>query len=81
MRTRLIVSLVLVSLLLVFAVQNARTVDIAFLFWRAEISRALLLFSVFALGGIVGWFLHTTALHHRRVNKKSYAQNERPDGT
>jgi putative membrane protein len=65
MRPRLIVSLVLIALLLVFAVQNATTVDIVFLFWRAEISRALLLFIVFVLGGTVGWFLRTTARAHK----------------
>lgn len=67
MRPRLLISLVLIGLLLVFAVQNATTVDIVFLFWRAEISRALLLFIVFVLGGAVGWFLRTTAAHFKRA--------------
>jgi uncharacterized integral membrane protein len=68
MRPRLIVSLVLIGLLFLFAVQNAATVDIAFFFWRVEVSRALLLFIVFFLGGIVGWFLRTYVSHQKKVN-------------
>lgn len=59
-------SLVLVGLLFVFAVQNAKTVEIAFFFWDLEISLALLLFVVFVLGGIVGWFLRTSAIRHKK---------------
>lgn len=68
MRPRLIASLVLIGLLFVFALQNASTVDIAFFFWRAEVSRALLLFVVFVLGAIVGWFLRTYAAHQKKVD-------------
>jgi uncharacterized integral membrane protein len=69
MRPRLIASLLLVGLLFVFAVQNAKTVEIAFFFWSLEISRALLLFVVFVLGGIVGWFLNTIASRHKKNHK------------
>lgn len=70
MRPRLIALLVLIGLLFLFAVQNTKTVDIAFLFWRVEISRALLLFIVFALGIVVGWILRTTASHYKRVGRE-----------
>lgn len=66
MRPRLIASLVLIGLLFVFAVQNAKTVEIAFFFWDLVVSRALLLFVVFVLGGIVGWVLRASAIRHKK---------------
>lgn len=65
-RPRLITSLILIGLLFVFSVQNAKTVEISFFFWSLEVSRALLLFVVFVLGGIVGWFLKSSALRHEK---------------
>jgi putative membrane protein len=65
-RPRLAASLVLIGILFVFAVQNAKTVEIVFFVWRLEISRALLLFVVFVLGGTVGWFLKTSTVRHKR---------------
>ena len=66
MRPRLIALLVLVGLVFVFAVQNAKTVEIAFFFWDLEVSRALLLFVVFVLGGIVGWVLRASAIRQKK---------------
>jgi len=66
MRPRLIASLVLIGLLFVFAVQNAKTVEIDFFFWDLVVSRALLLFVVFVLGGIVGWVLRASAIRHKK---------------
>lgn len=71
MKPRLIVSLLLIGLLLLFVVQNTRNVSIAFLLWHFELSRSLLIFIVFVLGGIVGWFLHITASHHKRPDDRS----------
>jgi uncharacterized integral membrane protein len=65
MRPRLAAALVLIALLFVFAVQNATTVEISFFVWSLEISRALLLFVVFVLGGVAGWFLKTSASRHK----------------
>lgn len=67
MRPRLAAALVLIALLFVFAVQNATTVEISFFLWSLEISRALLLFVVFVIGGIVGWVLKTSASRHKQT--------------
>ena len=73
MRPRLIASLVLIGLIFVFAVQNARTVEISFLLWGFEVSRALLIFVVFVTGGIVGWFLKSSSVRHSKKNRRILA--------
>ena len=55
---KLIASLILAGLVVLFAIQNAEVVEVRFLFWSLLISRALLLFLVFAFGMVVGWLLH-----------------------
>ena len=66
MRPRLAAALILIGLLFLFAVQNAKTVEISFFWWSVEVSRALLLFVVFVLGGVAGWFLKTSVSRHKR---------------
>lgn len=55
MRPKLLGTLALLALVLVFAIQNVEVVEVRFLAWSLEISRALLLFVVFLLGGAAGW--------------------------
>ena len=59
MRWHLILSLVLFGLLVVFGVQNYEVVRVRFLFWHLDMSRAVLLFVVLALGIAIGWALAT----------------------
>jgi uncharacterized integral membrane protein len=49
--------LILVAALLfaTFVAQNAEVVEVQFLFWKTQASRALVLLGTFALGLIVGW--------------------------
>jgi uncharacterized integral membrane protein len=42
-------------LLATFVVQNAQVVEVRFLFWHTEASRALVLVGTFAFGLIAGW--------------------------
>ncbi len=53
---------VVVSLLVVlglFTLQNTRVVEVRFLFWRLEMSRALMVLGVGATGVVLGWLLGT----------------------
>lgn len=59
MRTRLIVTLVLVGLTVIFVLQNAATVEVQFLVWSASMPRALLIFLVLATGIALGWVLRS----------------------
>ncbi len=40
-----------------FILQNTRVVEFRFLFWKLEMSRAILLFVVLGAGVVLGWLL------------------------
>ncbi len=40
----------------IFVVQNTQVVEIRFLFWSMQVSRALVLLGTLILGIIIGWF-------------------------
>ncbi|WP_455207656.1 lipopolysaccharide assembly protein LapA domain-containing protein [Kaarinaea lacus] len=71
MQTKLIVTLVLVGLAVLFIVQNAAVVDIRFLFWKLSMSRALFMFFMLAVGIVTGWVLHSYFLHKKDTQKQS----------
>lgn len=54
---RLVIGAVLLSLVLVFALQNVAIVEVQFLFWSVRLPRSLLIFVVLAIGVVIGWFL------------------------
>ena len=47
-------ALVLVALVAIFAIQNATTVDVSFLFWSLSIPRALLVVALLVVGFMLG---------------------------
>ena len=51
--------LVLVALVVLFVIQNITVVEINFLFWSLQMSRALLIFFLLAIGIVIGWLLHS----------------------
>jgi len=55
MTPKRIVFLVIALLFAVFVFQNAEMVEVEFLFWKTEASRALILVGTFLLGLVVGW--------------------------
>ncbi len=57
MKPRLIVSLILLGLILIIAVQNAETVELRFLVWRLSISRVLLIFITGGVGFLSGYLM------------------------
>lgn len=56
---KLVTALFLVALLMTFTVQNYEVVQLRLLFWTVEMSRALLLFLVFAIGIGLGWIIRS----------------------
>jgi uncharacterized integral membrane protein len=58
MNKKIISILVLIALIVVFIVQNFSVIKITFLFWSIEMSRALLVFFLIAIGIAIGWLLH-----------------------
>jgi uncharacterized integral membrane protein len=61
-----IVSLVLVGIAVLFILQNVAVVEFRFLFWRIEMSRALMFFLVLSIGFISGWSLHGHFPHKQK---------------
>ena len=55
MNYKMIVTILMIILVVVFTVQNAAVVTVTFLVWNIEISRALLIFLVLFIGIIIGW--------------------------
>ena len=53
-----LVAIVLV-VLGVFVLQNTRVVEFRFLFWKLEMSRALMMFAILGIGVALGWLLAT----------------------
>ncbi len=58
---KLVASLVLVGLVVIFVVQNTEVLNVEFLIWSFEIRRAFLIFLVLAIGIIVGWVVRKGA--------------------
>lgn len=65
MNLKLALILVLSSLAVVFIAQNVAVVEIGFLFWRASMSSALLIFFTLMIGFLLGWFLHSYLLYRK----------------
>ncbi|NIP31694.1 MAG: DUF1049 domain-containing protein [Candidatus Dadabacteria bacterium] len=55
MNIKLILAGILALAVLIFGFQNFQVVEIKFLFWKLEMSRAIMIFLVFILGLITGY--------------------------
>ena len=58
----------LITLVLIFVVQNTQVVEFQFLIWTMSLSRSLMLFGALAIGIVAGWLL--------RVPKQKKEQRE-----
>ena len=66
MNYRLIASLVIICIIIIFILQNTAVVEINLLFWTIRMSRALLMFILLAVGVIAGWLLNSYFMHRRK---------------
>lgn len=65
MNIKLTLLLLLSGLAVLFILQNVTVVEIKFLLWSVEMSRALMMFLLLAVGIVIGWFLHGHWRQHR----------------
>lgn len=65
MNLKLTLILILSIMGVLFIVQNSAVVEIGFLFWRASMSSALLIFFTLMAGFLLGWFLHSYLLYRK----------------
>lgn len=56
MKTRLIATVVLILVVVIFLIQNAAVVEIRLLFWEIAIPRSLLIVVMLLIGILIGWF-------------------------
>lgn len=56
---KLVFSLVLSGLVVLFLIQNTAVVEVRFMLWSISMSRSLMIFFVFAFGILSGWLLHS----------------------
>jgi len=54
---RNVVFLILIILVFIFVVQNTQVVEVKFLAWQVNMSRALMILITLAIGIIGGWLL------------------------
>lgn len=57
MNTRIAIGLAVAVLSMLFIVQNIAVVEVKFLFWSIEMSRALLMVILLVAGIVIGWLL------------------------
>ena len=74
MTMKLALILILSSMAVLFIAQNVAVVEIGFLFWRASMSSALLIFFSLMIGFLLGWFLHGYLLHRKARRESLYSR-------
>ena len=67
MHLKLILSLLLAGLAVLFVVQNVAVVEVRFLLWGFQMTLSLFIFLLFAGGIIVGWVLHSYWGYRRKA--------------
>jgi len=70
MKFKVIASVLLAGLALVFLVQNVTVVNIRFLFWTLSMSRSLVMVLFFAAGLLAGWVMHSYSIQKKSVDNK-----------
>lgn len=70
MNFKLIFSLILIGMAVLFVVQNVAVVEIQFLAWSISLSRSILIFGVLAIGVVIGWLLHSFSNHEGKSRKE-----------
>lgn len=68
MQLQLIAVLIIVFLIVMFAVQNAVAVSVAFLLWRVDASLALVIVACFGLGALIGALVTIPTMLRERIS-------------
>jgi len=66
MNAKLVVSLVVACLVVIFIVQNMAVVKVNILFWSLSMSRSLLVIVLVGVGMLVGWLLNSYVSYRHR---------------
>ena len=69
MNFKIILTIVVFSIAVLFVIQNVTAVTVSVFFWKISLSLALLIFFTLAFGFLIGWFLHSF-LAYRKIKKE-----------
>jgi uncharacterized integral membrane protein len=67
---KLVFSLLLAGLAVLFVIQNVAVVEISFMLWTVSMSRSLLIFFLLSIGIIIGWLMHSYIIHRRNASNQ-----------
>ncbi len=70
MKFKVIFSVVIAALVVIFIIQNVAVVDIKFLFWKLSMSRSLMMFFLIIVGMIIGWFLKGASVCRKKGDQE-----------
>lgn len=66
MNFKIILSVLLAGIALIFIIQNFAVIEIRFLFWTLSISNSVLMFLILLTGFILGRLLHNYSIHRSK---------------
>lgn len=79
MNFKILSILTLIIIAAVFITQNVMVVDVNLLFWRIQISLALLIVFNLLLGFLLGWFIKSYINYKKsRIYKQEEKENQNP---
>ncbi|NIR60492.1 MAG: LapA family protein [Gammaproteobacteria bacterium] len=55
MRYKVVATIVLATLVVIFVLQNTEVVEVRFLLWGFDVPRAPMIFAVLIIGVVLGW--------------------------
>lgn len=67
MQLQLIVTLIIVFLIALFAIQNAVAVSVVFFLWRVDASLAVVIAACFGLGALIGALITVPTMLRERI--------------
>lgn len=68
MNLKIAAGIYLLALAMIFIIQNMAVVEVRFLFWSAEMSRAALMVILLSAGVVIGWLLAGLFLMKKKQN-------------
>jgi lipopolysaccharide assembly protein A len=71
MKTKTIVSLFFILLIVIFSIQNSEVTDVDFLFWKISVSLILIILGSFSFGVLVGILVSLTRKNNTTKDQKT----------
>jgi uncharacterized integral membrane protein len=70
MNGKLLLTLLLSGIVIMFVIQNMTIVHIRFFLWTLSVSGSLLFILLFTVGAVFGWLLHGYSVHRKKSAKR-----------